>query len=1146
MKKCILVLMIGFMGLFQLDAQQLAFPGAEGFGRYAVGGRNGSLYHVTNLKDSGTGSFRDAVSVANRIIVFDVCGTINLNSALVIKNNLTILGQTAPGEGVQIYGDRISFSGANNVIVRYLRMRMGVGGTSGKDAVGVANGQNMIFDHISALWGRDETFSISWDNKGTEPTNITIQNSIIGQGLQTHSCGGLIQTNGGVTQFRNLFIENKTRNPKVKGLHQYVNNVVYNWGGGGCYIMGDTEATSWADIRNNYFIKGPWNGATEPFTRGTVTFTYYGDGNYYDSNANGKLDGSLVAHPYSGSTQIKDWATWDNYATARPQAHPAIASVMSAQDALAWIIDSVGPSLPVRDQVDQYLIDELVSLGTKGTTGGISSEKDLPHKGTGVLYSGVKPLDSDGDAMPDEWEIANGLNPNDASDAMQIAANGYANIENYSFSITAAYPYVKSPSSLSASAITKTTLTLRWTDNASDETAFVLEKSTDGSKYAVLDTLAANVTQYAVDDLSPETAYWFRVKALNGNIVSAYSNVLKVSTIGDPELPRPSINPSPEDQGSYGVANKLKLTWENKTNSYGGTLYYNVFIGTKADSLVQVARNLKTTTFTYSKDLIASQVYYWRVDATNDMGSTTGTVWSFDAVPGGQLFYTDFATKPLAWVSAYGSITDNTNIINAANTTKTVAGMTFGTGSKAIRIIAMSGANVASSTSQDYGPYSQSDAGATARCVQFYTTAAGGYLQLPQVQGPCRITLYLGNPDKSSKTVNLKMIAAGVETQALAMQMAAAKRTFKFEYLYAGSEKVIFKIDNNSQKFNINDISIDAYTPDISEIPIEISTKPASENVSYSDGSMQFVFNQDIKYNGGISINTTQFEQLSASTSGKTLTVAYSGLAPNTAYTINLGNIVDYYGTKTFSGSFSFTTCDFPVSKVDGDTHYGKAATAMPMDFAPFDAMAPFIGESGYVQAKQNDFPHWVQATGGITATSAVMTTVKDKLMGYFNQEAKTVALQASYTGSGTVVFNLQETRNPDVTPGWRTIRQFKAADFPIDVEYPLNPESRFVKIIAPTLSSGSITVTKLLVSNQATELEPAAVGKPLIYAPLANLLVVESPAAATLSVYNLLGECCLRQQLQAGRQELSLPSGLYIVRYGDDSRESVWKLMVK
>lgn len=274
-------------------AQQLAFPGAEGYGRFAKGARaseSPEIYHVTNLDDSGKGSLRDAVSQPNRIIVFDVAGVIKLKSRLVFSKNLTIAGQTAPGEGVVVYGNGVSFSAAENIIVRYLRIRMGIGGTSGADAAGIANGGNMIFDHVSATWGLDENFSINWDSKGFEPYNITIQNSIIGQGIMVHACGGLIQTNGGVTLYRNLYIDNKTRNPKVKGLNQFVNNVVYNWGEGGAYILGDTEASSWGVITNNYFIKGPVEG-TKAFTRAKAAFQVYQKGNMIDYNKDGILNG---------------------------------------------------------------------------------------------------------------------------------------------------------------------------------------------------------------------------------------------------------------------------------------------------------------------------------------------------------------------------------------------------------------------------------------------------------------------------------------------------------------------------------------------------------------------------------------------------------------------------------------------------------------------------------------------------------------------------------------------------------------------------------------------------------------------------------------------------------------------------------------
>ena len=142
MKKNVFVSVLLLVAVLSLDAQQLAFPGAEGFGKYAVGGRNGSVYHVTNLNDSGAGSLRDAVSQPNRIVVFDVAGVIRLQSRLTFKNNLYVAGQTAPGEGITVYGNGVSFSGADNTIVRYLRFRMGVTGDSGKDAAADAKTQD--------------------------------------------------------------------------------------------------------------------------------------------------------------------------------------------------------------------------------------------------------------------------------------------------------------------------------------------------------------------------------------------------------------------------------------------------------------------------------------------------------------------------------------------------------------------------------------------------------------------------------------------------------------------------------------------------------------------------------------------------------------------------------------------------------------------------------------------------------------------------------------------------------------------------------------------------------------------------------------------------------------------------------------------
>lgn len=631
-------------GVAQAEEPLLAFPGAEGFGRFASGGRGGEIYHVTNLNDSGPGSFRDAVSASGRIIVFDVCGVIKLNSALVVKGRNTILGQTAPGEGVQVYGNRISFSGASNLIVRHMRFRMGSGGDSGKDACGVANGANMIFDHLSCLWGRDENFSVSWDNKGTKPANITIQNSIIGQGLQTHSCGGLIQTDGGVTLYRNLYIENKTRNNKVKGVNQFVNNVLYNWGNGGAYIMGDTEGASWADIEGNYFMNGPWAGATKPFSRGTNEFHYYGHNNVWDSNKNGVVDGrELTIDEMNGEQSVSVKSTWVDGLDALnktlinggaiPTEIPAIKELMTAEEAFAWVCSNVGPVLPARDEVDQYLIDELMSYGTQGTTNGISKESELPHKGTGVLSGGVKPLDSDGDAIPDAWEIANGLNPNDPTDAAKIAANGYANIENYVFTLTEAYPYIKKPLNLTVSRQGKTEIELTWDLNKNTECDFEVEYSKDGVKFEEIERAEAGTNTVKVGGLSPVTSYWFRIRSYNdnGTVYSDYSNTVATETTGDPTAPQLSVDPFPAVGSTQSIANGLTLKWNNLTKNYGGTVKYTVYLGESEADMKAVATDITAKYFTTSS-LEADKTYYWRVDATNEVGTTEGTLWSFATI----------------------------------------------------------------------------------------------------------------------------------------------------------------------------------------------------------------------------------------------------------------------------------------------------------------------------------------------------------------------------------------------------------------------------------------------------------------------------------------------------------------------------------
>jgi autotransporter-associated beta strand protein len=400
------------------DAQVRAFPGAEGFGAYATGARtslsSASVYHVTNLNDSGAGSFRDAVSQPNRFVVFDVSGVAQLLTAVSVQDNVTIAGQTAPGGGFTLYGAKVSYTGANNSITRYLRVRKGH--TTGRDdALSIADGTNMIFDHLSVTWGNDETFSMN-PSTGAMIDKITIQNTIIGQGIDNvnHSAGGLMTINDGrFSILRSLFIDNETRNPKVRGNNQFVNNVIYNWVMAG-YIMGDTTAESNANVIGNYLIEGPSDGSS-PFASGTPTFHIYADNNYYDSNKNGVLDGSLVTS-YPGADVI-----------AAPHAFPTV-NVETPVNALQRIIQQVGPSL-YRDEVDTRMIQEVQSNGTLGQI--VLTEESLYPSWPAPLSSPPKPTDTDNDGIPDTWESSHGLNPNLNTDWKNIGLTGYTRLEEY-------------------------------------------------------------------------------------------------------------------------------------------------------------------------------------------------------------------------------------------------------------------------------------------------------------------------------------------------------------------------------------------------------------------------------------------------------------------------------------------------------------------------------------------------------------------------------------------------------------------------------------------------------------------------------------------------------------------------------------------
>jgi len=482
-----------------MQGQQLAFPEAQGWGRFATGGRYGSVYHVTNLNDSGAGSLRDAVSTKNRIIVFDVAGVINIKSRMTFASNIYVAGQSAPGEGITVYGNGVSFSGSTNSIIRYMRFRMGVGGDSGKDCAGVANGTNMIFDHCSFAWGRDETFSINSDGKG-DLHSITLQNCIVGQGLMSHSAGGLMQADN-ITLYRNFYCDNSTRNNKVKGRNQYVNNLVYNWKDGAYIMGGDSEGNSYCNIVGNLFINGPM-GSGNGFSGGNSNFHCYLKDNLQDSNTDGKYN----------PNPITDFAGSDVQAT--PYSYPELETV-SAKSVIDNL-EMVGASFPMRDYVDYYMVDECKTYGKEGAL--LSNEGSLPFgtPNTWTVWKGNDRIDTDKDGIPDEWEKIIG---SDASknDAMTIGADGYTNIERYLNLLPTTLPselvHLRAPMLVEQTTQTPTAMQISWRDWTENEQGYIIETKTEGADWRVASNTSANTSNTIIKGLEPSTSYDVRIRA---------------------------------------------------------------------------------------------------------------------------------------------------------------------------------------------------------------------------------------------------------------------------------------------------------------------------------------------------------------------------------------------------------------------------------------------------------------------------------------------------------------------------------------------------------------------------------------------------------------------------------------------------------
>lgn len=429
------LLLLVCIGSLHLESfgQALAFPGAEGFGKFTSGGRGGKILKVTNLNDSGEGSLRKAIqSKGPRIIIFDVSGTISLEGPLDVNNgDLTIAGQSAPGDGVCIKNFPVSIK-ADNVIVRFMRFRMGDERGVQGDALGGTKGvKNIIIDHCSISWATDECASF-YNN-----TNFTLQWCFISESLNAslhekgqHGYGG-IWGGRGATFHHNLIASHHSRMPRFSGssttpnseleLVDFRNNVIYNWEINNIY--GGEKGKY--NVVNNYYKPGPATpksklsrllNPSSPFGK------FFVAGNVMESNAQVSLNN------WAGGVQC------DSPDSAKADTpFPSVElNEVSASDAYMAVLQFGGASLR-RDAADARLI-KVIKSGKSNAgsrkTGIIDSQKDVG--GWPELKSCEAPKDSDGDGMPDKWEIAKGLNPSDAMDGRGFTMLAeFSNVEVY-------------------------------------------------------------------------------------------------------------------------------------------------------------------------------------------------------------------------------------------------------------------------------------------------------------------------------------------------------------------------------------------------------------------------------------------------------------------------------------------------------------------------------------------------------------------------------------------------------------------------------------------------------------------------------------------------------------------------------------------
>ncbi|WP_320020073.1 pectate lyase [Labilibaculum manganireducens] len=436
-----------------------AFPGAEGHGKYVTGGRGGKVIYVTNLSDNDQkGSLRYAINQTGaRIILFKISGTIQLKSNLKItSNNITIAGQTAPGDGICLRDYPVIIS-CDNVIIRFMRFRMGDAAKQENDVLGGRFRENIIVDHCSMSWSTDECVSF-YANE-----NFTLQWSIISESLRNsvhekgaHGYGG-VWGGKNASFHHNLLADHDSRNPRLGeyagdkfaliDLVDLRNNVIYNWGGNSCY---GGEGMN-VNIVNCYYKPGLATSSSKSTRIVSIDkYTKNNTSEIYDIWGHFYIDGNIIEGVEEASEDNWTYGVYNQFASKygslSDEEKDAIKANISfdsgeitthtADEAYKRVLDYAGASL-MRDAVDKRIIDDVrngtasVMDGGNGSTNGIIDTQSAVG-GWPNLMSAEAPVDTDEDGMPDSWEKNNGLNSNNADDALQTTVDAeYSNLETY-------------------------------------------------------------------------------------------------------------------------------------------------------------------------------------------------------------------------------------------------------------------------------------------------------------------------------------------------------------------------------------------------------------------------------------------------------------------------------------------------------------------------------------------------------------------------------------------------------------------------------------------------------------------------------------------------------------------------------------------